>query len=451
MNCNLSELIENLDISSRTGRTKEMKELHDQISKETTRRIIIKTFESSMNFEKTTVSKEKLLLETAQQLLRSLQAGIHGQCNVVIQLPKKDMRKNCYKELQFPSTSGAEEQTVANFVIVLSLLYEIESNLRQNKISTVRDIYYKNVKLYNKHQTVCQKWIEVLCDGFDAKKFELNIVAAQKGLFYYSKTLTLLENIKKSDKSLVKVFTGSNLIPYCFEHSSESYSFSLRNNDFEIYQDEAQQKQGIEGVAILEKDAIYNDLVLNSAFIQNSNWMLITGKGNPDHLTQAFVKYLSSQQNITIKKFYIFVDSDPYGINIAYNYYNFIKRAAKSAKAGIQNRNDCVNIEFKGVKLFDLIDIVAKKNLAMEKSNLFLETHQKVNSSAFQLIPLTRRDIRMCQCFLNKIALLKATQKDMFLCSLKTELQRQLFFKSKGEINSVQDNDFAKWFESSLQ
>ena len=426
-----------------------MKELHDQISKETTRRIIMKTFESSMNFEKTTVSKEKLLLETAQQLLRSLQAGIHGQCNVVIQLPKKDMRKNCYKELQFPSTS--EEQTVANFVIVLSLLYEIESNLRQNKISTVRDIYYKNVKLYNKHQTVCQKWIEVLCDGFDAKKFELNIVAAQKGLFYYSKTLTLLENIKKSDKSLVKVFTGSNLIPYCFEHSSESYSFSLRNNDFEIYQDEAQQKQGIEGVAILEKDAIYNDLVLNSAFIQNSNWMLITGKGNPDHLTQAFVKYLSSQQNITIKKFYIFVDSDPYGINIAYNYYNFIKRAAKSAKAGIQNRNDCVNIEFKGVKLFDLIDIVAKKNLAMEKSNLFLETHQKVNSSAFQLIPLTRRDIRMCQCFLNKIALLKATQKDMFLCSLKTELQRQLFFKSKGEINSVQDNDFAKWFESSLQ
>ncbi|KAL6949021.1 hypothetical protein ACO0QE_001507 [Hanseniaspora vineae] len=450
MNCNLSELIDSLDLSSSTANTAQMKEIHSQKAIETTRRIIIQAFQPAISCKNSVESKKEPFLQAAQSLLQTMQAGIRGQCNLIIQLPKRDFRKSCYKELQFPSTSKLESQTIVDFVIVLSLLYEIEINLRQDKVATVRDIYYKNVKLYNKHQTVCQKWIEVLCDGFDAKKFELNIVASQKGLFYYSKTLTLYKHEKGSDKSFLKDFTGSNLIPYCFEHKSELYDLALKDSMVKSAH-RPKQKQIIDGVAILEKDAIYSDLVLNSAFIKESNWMLITGKGNTDRLTQAFVKYLREQKAIKIKKFYIFVDSDPYGINIAYNYYNLIKCAAKFEKSSILNGNHGVEIKFKGVQLFDLIDILAEKNWAIEKSKLGTDTRQKISSTAFQLIPLTPRDIRMCQSFLNKIALLKTHQKDEVLCSLKTELQREMFFNSKGEINSVQDNDFANWFEESLQ
>ena len=144
-------------------------------------------------------------------------------------------------------------------------------------------------------------------------------------------------------------------------------------------------------VTVFEKEAVFNRVVetLSSAPLCAPH-ILVTGKGYPDGLTKKFLANLirwgdASPTSVLIE---LYVDADPDGAAIALNYIDY---------CGAQN------IDYKGTTLPQLI---ARRT---------------------QLLDLTQRELQMA------INMLSRRRPPL---AIATQLQRQLFFHKKGEMNA---------------
>ena len=287
-----------------------------------------------------------------------------------------------------------------NVAEILTLLRTIYSRIKEREISTVRDVYYSNVELFRSQERVTH-WLDVLALNFKVtSKTHLNIVPAQKGLFYCTEPLAI--EIRKQQRFAEFEPCSSQLIPYI----DNGGKIKLRGGQ-------------ISKVIVLEKEAVYGKLIQQLPTGSGKDaTLVVTGKGYPDNLTRVFLKNLINSDNnggggllapgATLD---IYTDADPDGINIALIYM-------LNWPSQIESPPLC---RYGGITLPRLIQI------------------------RVQLMDLTQRDISLlkglivkCQTAATTTTTTDRTQGEEHpLRGVMLQLQRQMFFGKKGEMNAV--------------
>ncbi|KIY61329.1 DNA topoisomerase IV, alpha subunit, partial [Cylindrobasidium torrendii FP15055 ss-10] len=167
--------------------------------------------------------------------------------------------------------------------------------------ATKRDIYYKDVPLFQQ-QRVVDNLVDDLAATFDIDRAELNIRATSKGLICGPKLTISLKNgtiLSPTDADPI-------LIPV------QEDIDSLRDYESLCW------------VLIVEKDAIFQHLChlkLTTHPLLPGTGVLITGKGYPDLATRHLVKTLSDLLPDSVPILAL-VDGDAYGIDILSVYQN---------------------------------------------------------------------------------------------------------------------------------
>lgn len=327
------------------------------------------------------VTENKSLNETIEETLFLITNSFrYSTTPITLVLFVKD---TYFRRIHFPyfgKESGFRTST-NNIPILLTLLKTIQKKVKTGTTSTIRDVYYSNVELYQEQRNVVY-WLDVITKNFKLRSRDsLKIVAAQKGLIYTTSPIQLTFQNKVhtiSDNTI-------NLVPY-LDEASVLTSCHLTSDST---------------IMILEKEAIFNKLVTSKTKTL-SNYIVITGKGYSDHLTKLFLRKLLEFCNNCHKKvkFAVYVDSDPDGICIAMNY---IMNCNLPTNSGL-NR-----IIYKGVTLLQLIALRT------------------------QLMSLTQRELKLAKNLLIRLA---TKDNNTMYPGIKLQLQRQLFFCKKGEMNA---------------
>ncbi|AMD20764.1 HDR021Wp [Eremothecium sinecaudum] len=289
-----------------------------------------------------------------------------------------------YSRVEYPARSLSGSSAANRAAVFLSILKTVQAKVNSNETTTVRDLYYANVELY-RNQKVVADWIKTLEGCFGVEKSAFRVVAAQKGKFCSPVELTI-DN---------ESYLGTNLVPYLSQNSI-------------IY---CTEWQHIEMIMVVEKDAVFHRLSQDPKYCYNK--ILITGKGYPDVLSVTFLRQLiqATPKHIT---FHVLADSDPYGIDIVQKYCQGV---------GFPFSN---KLNYSGIFIRDLL----------ENTRLTIGT-----LGCGLLLNLSRRDWNMSQRMLvvlsDKRAPSSNTVSDNNRAIIRRELQWQLIFFKKGEMNSV--------------
>ncbi|CCK70208.1 DNA topoisomerase (ATP-hydrolyzing) KNAG_0D04680 [Huiozyma naganishii CBS 8797] len=281
--------------------------------------------------------------------------------------------------LPFCGRSGDEQQVHWNLrrvAVLLALLRVVQQRVAQGETSTTRDVYYSNVELFRNQETVTGT-LKVLQTAFQLKSLaDLNVVPAQKGLVFSTCPITL-RWARRTPVSLCLNPMESHLIPYLDERTTLTLP---------------QDGTGVT-VVILEKEAVYNKLVrCTRVGDPRLHRILVTGKGYPDNLTRRFISLVPETVQV-----HVFVDADPYGINIALKYMDACPQ---------------VKVQYAGATLTKLL-------------------HREGTT----LLALNERDTVLVRTTLQRIANSPADTAQTH--QLKCQLQRQLFYGKKAEMNAL--------------
>lgn len=306
------------------------------------------------------------------QMLHESQFHVSGPRNRQVKLPL------------YGKPSRLCQYNIRNMAILLTLLSTIKERYSSGHTSTVRDIFYSNVELYRTQSTISH-WLHIIATNFRLKEVNtLNIVPAQKGLVYSTIPLEFEENNSLKDGSV-------HLIPYINDRSMIKPMGPFGNNLI---------------IRIFEKEAIFNkvaqSLTQNSeGGLARSQEIIITGKGYPDTLTKTLVQRLNHL--LKSQEFWIYVDADPYGINIALSYFT--------------NCPHVERLQYKGVTIVQLIH------------------------KGGQLLSMSPRDYCMARTTLGRVnksidSSTTRIEAEAYL-PMRQELQRQLFLGKKGEMNAL--------------
>ncbi|BAO41070.1 meiosis-specific protein SPO11 [Kluyveromyces marxianus] len=275
---------------------------------------------------------------------------------------------------------------------LLQLLSIVNERLKLKKTSTtVRDIYYGNVELFGNQSTV-EQLLQRLESMFQVEKQFFNIVSTQKGLLFAGPKLSIEGQIFHQE---------CQLVPYM---NKEEVPISIGAGE------------SCAKVVVLEKDAIFQQLIQCKNLVQN--WIVITGKGYPDLLTRQLLHHMGQKLPQEVE-FLIYTDSDPYGIDIVTKYMSH---------ATLRNVQ-CSRIKHKGVLLSQLI--------ARNRPG----THQML-----VLLPLSLRDSTFAMNLIRRMMCQDTQIEEKTKRSLRDELQKQLFFQRKGEMNVVNNGDLEQYF-----
>lgn len=266
--------------------------------------------------------------------------------------------------------------------VMLSLLHTIQECIATNTTKTYRDVFYSNVELYGKQVTV-DRWINTIAQSFQLAnaRDSLNMIPAQKGLVFSTQGIKVTT---KDSEEFINPF-HSSLIPH-MDQNSKCQILRTRSGNTRLL--------------VLEKEAVYNQLVNNMQYDPNSSddFIIVTGKGYPDFLTRLFLHKLQDP-TIAIDQGEIYTDADPYGIDIALKYLGNGKESHR-----------CNNLVHRGAFLFQLM------------SN---------NQRQVQFLPMSQRDTLIATRTLQRL-----TESDgpRSMTTIQ-ELQRQIFLQKKAEMN----------------
>ena len=305
-----------------------------------------------------------------------------------------------------------EKQGTSNSLMFINILYEINNMLNEQKKAVLRDIYYKNVEIYGKKQKNFNYIFEKLLLTLRVDRQVFSIGAAQKGEYYSHQNLNLSQNNK-----LNVLISGKNLIPNSNNHKI-SKEITITNINAPL------------NLLIVEKDAVFSDIIDNMDDTFLERWLLVTGRGQPDKLTLNFVcKLFSCKQ---LKKVFVLTDLDPYGTYIGLNYINSILEFSEiNKKLSTES-----SLEYLGVKLFDIL--FAKKRIL---------NNENVNKI---LISFQIKDYRIATNCIKKLMSNKYLSRSNPIKDLLTETQRQIFFGYKVEINSLNNGDVCNWLTNKI-
>lgn len=287
-------------------------------------------------------------------------------------------------DLNFPDV-GSNTSAAKKIAVLFTLLRTIQATVSTGQVRTIRDVYYSNVELYGDQRKVEGGLSNIANNLRLGSRDSLNILPAQKGLCFSPLEILVQTN---GQETLIAANTSS-MVPYLAQNSIVHI----------VTPKDAECKLR---VIVLEKEAVYNKLITTDT-IQDT--IFITGKGYPDFLTRLFLNRL--QSNTCILDWRIYTDADPHGVDIALKYM----------------RNDdyehymCQKLVYKGVLLTQLI-----------------------GEREVQFLQMTQRDLSLAIGLISRITNCSSTTLDSRI--LRTQLQRQLFFQKKAEMNSLSKKEY---------
>ncbi|KAI9246816.1 Spo11/DNA topoisomerase VI subunit A [Helicostylum pulchrum] len=208
---------------------------------------------------------------------------------------------NNHKKSRVLSLSSADAaKTLARYLSVLQIIYEA---MAYKIMVTKRDMFYRDVSLFNT-QSVVDIIVDDISCHYNVPRSSLNVSAASKGLIFGPIIIKL-----KNNKVLDCMSTPTN------QDECNDEQGTLIPPISQVSQVQCKAKCMI----VIEKEATFRYLV-SIGFCQSlpESCILVTGKGYPDLSTRQFVKYFS----IHYSKLPIFalMDNDPHGLDIYATY-----------------------------------------------------------------------------------------------------------------------------------
>ncbi|CCE42070.1 Type IIB DNA topoisomerase family protein [Candida parapsilosis] len=238
-------------------------------------------------------SKLQILEDIWQQLVRAFEK----QSSISLVIYQNCNDSHSYRKLMSLSTPSVFASNCAKLAALIKLIKILKQNLTLNKSTTIRDIYYQDIELFNKDQQECRRMLTDLvenCLGWSLAQ-DFNIHPTQKGLTYGNIFQQMQEPV---------------LIPidYC-NYFKWNCSITPRSSLL---------------IIVLEKDAVFHSF---SKYMQlqsqqlHCNYIILTGKGFSDNLTQRFASWLARTYCTTTLGFF---DSDAHGLLIYKRYKNAV-------------------------------------------------------------------------------------------------------------------------------
>lgn len=301
-----------------------------------------------------------------------------------------------------------------NTVMFINVVKELNDIIKHNKMSVLRDVYYKNVSIYDKNQANFTRMTNKLSKISSIDRSSLNLIASQKGEYFCFSNL-IVESTTNCNYSYIFLNKGKNLIPTSFHNNFEDYNF-LSGDNVPAH------------LLIVEKDAVLSDIFNNINPVFLKKVVAVTGRGQPDRLSKNFVKVLTKCRNI--KQISILTDLDPYGAYIALNYMTAI------FETFLHINYFKPQVDYMGVKFLDLITDDNATPVDYKDSKKFLQ--------------YTLKDYKIALNAVKKITSSHFFAEQQAVKDLLYESQRQLFFGCKSELNSLCDGKFSNWIEQKL-
>jgi len=214
----------------------------------------------------------------------------------------------------------ASYKTVERFSEVMRL---VDDKLRRRIHVTKRDLYYENVKLFNKSQGTSDALIEDLGAMLGVTRNSLNINASAKG-----KVIGRLQFKERGDPiDCTKGVGGHSITP------ADDLVDNLESD--------------AEFLLVIEKDALFQRLA-EDRFFEFYPSILVTASGQPDMATRRFVKRLKEELGLPCLAI---MDADLYGLEILRVF------SVGSKSLGFETAEMAVpDIKWLGVRLSDVLD-----------------------------------------------------------------------------------------------
>jgi len=185
------------------------------------------------------------------------------------------------------SLSAYDLELSLEYARLLKVVQLVLTLLRTRKISTMRDVYYMDCRLFQS-QTKSDRSIELLARCFNTPRYGLNIVSFSRGILCGAILL------KEKDGQWMDCSSSPVTMPSCM-------------HTIEINADNTS------AVFVLEKECIFRRLI-NDNFVErqyNGKALLVTACGFPDVQTRMLLNRLSSKYPAL--PIYGIADFDPYG------------------------------------------------------------------------------------------------------------------------------------------
>lgn len=151
------------------------------------------------------------------------------------------------------------------------VLFNCINLLEQDNHSTIRDLYYKNVELFQKNQNQLIRTIRSLVTSLNIQQYNLNLFPGLKGLVFGNLFIETFNN----DIIDCTINPRGTLIP-----GNENIIKSLKTNS--------------KFILIVEKESIFHSLIHVFKRLCSCPFILITGKGYPDNSTRFLAYSLSN-------------------------------------------------------------------------------------------------------------------------------------------------------------
>ncbi len=214
----------------------------------------------------------------------------------------------------------ASYKTVERFAEVMKL---VDDKLNRRIHVTKRDLYYENVKLFNKNQGISDTLIEDLGAMLGVTRNSLNINASAKG-----KVIGRLQFTERGD-------------PIDCTKGVGGHSVTPSDNLIDNFESDA------EFILVIEKDAVFQRLA-EDRFFDYYPSILVTASGQPDMATRRFIKRLKDELGLPCLAI---MDADLYGLEILRVY------TVGSKSLGFETAEMAVpDIKWLGVRLTDVLE-----------------------------------------------------------------------------------------------
>lgn len=246
------------------------------------------------------------------------------------------------------------------FAATVRVLRILLCQLIKGNVSTLRDVYYKDVTLFKGKQVNLNIILDSIADslGFLLQS-DLNVFPTPKGIIWS----TEIAEITIGDKTLLLKPTDE---PMLISHAQEMEKLTIDRK--------------LDLIIVFEKEAILRSFVSYLRLVkENRPFLLLTGKGFPDRATVSFLQGLNMSSPYTPVSF--FVDSDVYGLQIFRSYIQNSPSLSRISKLGgafiVEERTEWLTT--------DRRDWARGVRFAQRNMELLLVEHQQ-EKNAIQLV-----------------------------------------------------------------
>lgn len=231
---------------------------------------------------------------------------------LLMKSPKRHRGKTslyvCHREM-----AETEHQSM-KFAATVRVMNILIDQLQNRQVSTMRDIYYKDVTLFKGRQAHLNNVLDAIANSLNVLlQSDLGVYPTPKGVIWSNNPI----EITMGEQKKMSFDPCNEPLLICHRETLETLS---------VVGD-------VDMVVVFEKEAILKSFMCFVKKIATGvKLILATGKGFPDRATLSFLGGL--QACLPSTPMVYFVDSDVYGLQIFWSYMQMSELLAQNAKLG---------------------------------------------------------------------------------------------------------------------